>query len=180
MRKIASRLIVAGLTATALTFGLTASVVTTASAAVASRPAAATLAGPTCHGTSPSCIGHDPATYGCVISATKESANSFGTVWEQFSNNCDAKWAWGQLTPRSIQNGYKFETAIGTSDNTQYMCAPGPRDTGSFFEYCTGYDTGSAVATTDMVDGHKPATAFVYVFNANGVGVDELTATITN
>jgi hypothetical protein len=160
MRKTASRLIAAGMTAAVLTLGLTASAAITASSA---------LAGPYCHGTSPSCVGHDPVIYSCVISHTNRSpSDSYATVWGEFSNNCDSKWAEAQLTPQSVKNGYTMQFLISTDDGTQLSCTPGPSNTGNWKEYCNGYDGASTVGWTDMVDGHKAATAYVYVFNSLG------------
>lgn len=172
MRKTAFRFIAAGGMAAALALGLTAGAAGTASAVTASS----VRADATCHETS--CVGHDPVIYGCSVSNTTEKGNGFAAVWGEFSNNCDAKWAQGQLTPQSLQNGYTMQVAISTNDGSEYMCVPGPSNTGMPKEFCNSYDGASSVAYTDMVDGHLAATAIVYVYNTFHHQIDQITVPI--
>jgi hypothetical protein len=50
----------------------------------------------------------------------------------------------------------------------EYMCYPGPGNTGSLTEYCSGatYD-GSLWIYSDMVDGTNTATARVFVYTCS-------------
>ena len=75
-----------------------------------------------------------------------------------------------------MQNHDTMEVAIGTDDNpeSEFMCVPGPSDTGQSDEYCTGHDGASSVAYTDMVYGHLPATAIVYVYGPTGHQIDQI------
>jgi len=175
MRKTASRLIAAGLTAAALTLGLTVGAVTTASAAATAPQAPAALGGPSCHDAS--CHGHDPSLYvgpdgqGCTASTvTAEKANGFVAVWNRYSNDCDANWGRAQLTPQSVRNGYSMQVVTTTTDSDlqhEHMCYPSTQNNvGSFDEQCDkGTYGGGAVVYTDMVDGTNVATACATVYS---------------
>lgn len=185
MRKTASRLIAPGVMAAALTLALTVGAVTAASARVAAPPAPSAPASLTCHGAS--CVGHDPRTYGCAVSYTTERGNGFATVWGRFSNNCDSKWARGQLTPQSLRLHRTMVVYIITTNaigTREFMCFPTLfANLGESTEPCIPsppfrYYGGSSVAFTDMVNGHKGAIAEVTVFDRFGDPVDTITVPI--
>jgi hypothetical protein len=163
------RIIVTATLAVGLPLGL---MTTTAASASAARPHVAINGG--CLGNNGYyCHGLDPYGQGCPISSTKTSTPSqsaYVTVWNEYSFNCDANWAQGQLTPTARAVGDSFQLAASTTDrygNKEFMCVPGPSNTGALTEYCYGYNIGgSGVAWTDMVDGHNVADAIGYVYNA--------------
>jgi hypothetical protein len=71
-----------------------------------------------------------------------------------------------------------MDVAIATNDGTEFMCYPGPSDTGQPKEYCTGNYGGPSIAFTDMVYGQKSATAIVYVYNVRGRQIAQITVPI--
>jgi hypothetical protein len=174
MRKSASRRIGSGVVAAVLTLGLTTGAVT------AAGPSA--LASVTCHGAS--CVGHDPRIYGCSVSHTTEHGNGFATVWGRFSNNCDAKWARGQLTPQSLRLHRTMVVVIGADVDREFMCFPTLfPNLGESQEPCVPsppfhYYGGSSIAFTDMVNGHLQANAAVVVYDANNNPVDTIEVSI--
>ena len=161
MRHTAIRLLTSGLLASALVLGLA---VTSANAAVTAQAqlgVAATCYGFTCHG-------HDPVKYGCSISSTTSTSDNLVTLWNRYSASCNANWARAQLSPVALLLGDSMEVQVSTTDSHgsfEYMCYPGPSDTGQLQEYCTGHYGGSSAAYTDMVDGTNLATATAYVFS---------------
>jgi hypothetical protein len=144
---------------------------TTAASASAARPHVAINGG--CLGTNNGyyCHGLDPYAHGCTISTPVPDYTTYVTIWNEYSANCDANWAQGQLTAQARANGDSFQLAASTTDrygNTEFECVPGPSNTGSLTEYCydNSYITGSGVAWSDMVDGHNVADAIGYVYNS--------------
>lgn len=122
------------------------------------------------------CHGHDPFVYNC----SKESSTSVpvyynGTQLATLVNwygHCNGNWSQGQLTSAGHSAGDSFIIDISTTDsrgNFEYMCYPGPNNTGALDEYCSGSTYGgSAVAWTDMVDGTHITYSDIYVYNRSG------------
>jgi hypothetical protein len=175
MRKTASRLTAAAVMAAALTLGLTASAVTAAGATSAVPPARSALA-TICYGVD--CHGFDPAaTRGpdgnlCTASTVTggPTGNGLVTVWNRYSNNCNANWGRAQLTPQAVADHYSMQVEITTRDSSgknEVMCYPTlVSNTGNSAEPCdNGTYGGGSVAYTDMVDGTNLATACARVYN---------------
>lgn len=124
-----------------------------------------------------SCHGRDPSKnyYNCVASvgSTKSATayNSRGvalaTVKNIYSYGCVANWAQGQLTQAGLNAGDVIFVDIYTTDSQghyEYMCIPGPSNTGNLKENCSGFYGGSQLLYTDMVDGTNVTTAEVSVW----------------
>ena len=130
------------------------------------RPAlAATCKGYTCHG-------RDPVIYSCAISSSQSGSDDLVTLWLRQSVGCNSYWARAQLSAKAIADHYTMEVAVDSTDvkgQEEYMCYPGPGNTGDLREYCTGNYGGPLPAYTDMVDGsYTVALAIVYVFTPSG------------
>ena len=169
MVKTASRIIGSGLVTAALTLGLTTA---TASAAVAAPQAHSAVVSKTCWDTS--CIGHDPQVYGCSASSTTTVQNAYAILWNRYSGNCDTNWGRAQLKALALNDHFSMDVAIQTADKKEFMCVPGPSDTGQMNEYCNGSYGGPNISWTDMVDGSQLTTAFVYIYNALGRQLTQL------
>jgi hypothetical protein len=164
MVKTASRIIGSGLVTAALTLGL---MTATASAAVAAAPGAhSALATKTCW--DKGCIGHDPQVYGCSAATTTTVQNAYAILWNRYSGNCDTNWGRAQLKTLALNDHFSMNVAIQTADGKEFMCVPGPSDTGQMNEYCNGSYGGPNISWTDMVDGQQLTTAYVYIYNALG------------
>ena len=170
MRHMTARLIVSALIALGLplcAMGAAASAATMTH----SRPAVTA----TCSGTG--CIGRDPVTYNCSISASKQVNDPSVTVWIRSSAGCAAKWGRAQLTGTALSNGWTMEVAVFNS--ADFMCYPGPSNTGDPNEYCTGTYGGSLPAYTDMVaSAQGTATAIAYLYNRFGKYIREVSVSL--
>jgi hypothetical protein len=153
---------------------LAALVLTLGAAVVMAAPASA--AG--CSGVT--CIGHDPDVEGCASSSITSAAAYSGStklanLWNKFSAACDANWSSAQLTSAAINSGDRLFVEITTIDrngNEDFMCYPGPDNTGNTLESCWGYPNyGYCCAGypyTDMVDGYRVTQSEVDVMDADG------------
>lgn len=177
MYRTLKRLAVAGLVTVGMPLGL----ISTAADAATPHPGTAHVASvnPTpavsCYGYS--CHGHDPYRYGCSKSSdTTAPANYQGTqvatLWNWYSVQCNANWSEGALTTAGLNAGDSIIIDISTTDSHgywEYMCYPGPDDTGALLEYCSGaHYGGAATAWTDMVDGTNKTVSDLYVYDRNG------------
>jgi hypothetical protein len=134
-------------------------------------------AGPAVSCYADTCHGHDPVIYNCSVSSTASSSDANVTVWRRWSGNCDASWARAQLSAAAISNGYTMEVAASTTNRygqDEFMCYPGPSNTGALNEYCTGTYGGSLPAYTDMVDSKNLVTAIAYIYNRLGRFIDQV------
>lgn len=137
----------------------------------------------TCYGAS--CAGHDPVIYGCsashtVSAAAKLNGVTLATIQNRFSSGCDTNWGRAQLSPAGLQARDSIVVDVLAQDRNginEYMCYPGPSNTGHLQEncYCPNLSFcpsstygGSNWAYTDMVDGKNLATARVFVYNSSG------------
>jgi hypothetical protein len=118
------------------------------------------------------CHGRDPYGAGCPISSTKMATSSLVTVWNRYSIGCNANWAEAQLTAAAVNAHDTMWVYISTTDNRgnyEFMCYPGPSNTGALVEGCTNPRYGgSLLAWTDMVDGTNLTTACADIYNASG------------
>jgi len=167
MRHAAFRLLAPGVMTAALTLtlGLTA---TAAGAAVTTpaRPASTQ----TCHGFT--CHGRDPLTYHCSIWTTTSASDKLVTLWNRYSLNCNTNWARAKLSPLALVLGDSMEVKITTVDSKgkfEFMCYPGPSNTGRLLETCTGHYRGVLPAYTDMVDGTNLTWANAYVYHGSSL-----------
>ena len=85
-----------------------------------------------------------------------------------YRGNCDTNWGRAQLKTLALNDHFSMDVAIQTADKKEFMCVPGPSDTGQMNEYCNGNYGGPNIAWTDMVDGQQLTTAYVYIYNALG------------
>lgn len=137
----------------------------------------------TCYGAS--CAGHDPAIYGCSVTHTVSAAAqlngvTLATVENRYSGGCVTNWGRAQLSAAGLQAGDSIVVDVYAQDRNgvnEYMCYPGPSNTGQLQENCncpnlsfcpSGTYRGSSWAYTDMVDGDKLATARIFVYNSSG------------
>ena len=127
-----------------------------------------------------SCHGHDPNVEGCSVASTTQSSSSLAIVQNRFSSNCKSNWARGALTQTGLNNGDGIQVIIETQDSQghfEFMCFPGPNNTGALIENCSGaLYRSTTFAFTDMVDGTNITEAFVDVFDRNGNFIQELEA----
>jgi hypothetical protein len=132
-----------------------------------------------------SCHGHDPNVYGCSVSSTASAPANFNgtqvaTVYNRYSQNCNANWGRGQLTQAGLNAHDSIIVDVFTTDSHgthEYMCYPGPNNTGALTENCSGATYGgSAAIFSDMVDGTNTATADVYVYNSSGTFITSASA----
>lgn len=131
----------------------------------------------TCKGDT--CAGHDPNVYGCGrSSSTSANAASGGhtlaTLVNWYSSGCNSNWSQGTLTSYAVSQHDTEIITIDTSDSDGYefMCYPGPDNTGSDTEDCYGYGYGgSATAWTDMVNGTDVTYSVIYVYNSSGTEI---------
>jgi hypothetical protein len=124
-----------------------------------------------------SCHGHDPVVYGCSASSTttanaKVNGTVVATVQNRYAGNCNANWVRGQLTQAGVNDHYWIVVDIYTTDShgtNEYMCYPGPNNTGNLNEYCSGstYGGNTQFIYSDMVDGTNTATARVFVYTCS-------------
>jgi hypothetical protein len=134
-----------------------------------SASAASVCYGYTCHG-------HDPVIYNCSASTTltvpvKYNGTQVATLYNRYSQNCNANWGRAQLTAAGYDAHDSFLVEISTTDSlskSENMCWPGPSNTGNFMEACTGTYAGSLAAYCDMVDGTHVTSAYIQVFNSGG------------
>jgi hypothetical protein len=170
MHKALKRIVFTGLLAATLPLGLLA---TTASAATVTQAHVTPSA--SCYGYW--CHGHDPIVYNCSVSSTRSTSDGLMTLWNRYSANCNANWGRAQLSASARNAGYTLQVGIFTVDSHgqgEWMCYPGPSDTGSLAEYCNGSYGGSLVLYSDMVDGTNLASAEAFVFNSSGQEIDYL------
>lgn len=145
----------------------------------------------TCFGAS--CAGHDPALYNCsathtVSAVAQVNGVTLATVENRFSSGCDSNWGRAQLSAAGLQAGDSLVVDVFALDRNgvnEYMCYPGPSNTGRTQESCTctnlsfcpsGTYHGSSWAYTDMVDGKNVATARVFVYNSSGQWITQAEA----
>lgn len=93
---------------------------------------------------------------------------------------CEDNFAMGTLTSAGLKARDSFEIVIQATDvngHNEYMCYPGPSNTGSITEFCDGSAYGgSGNAWTDMVDGTHVTTANIYVGDSSGRFIGSATA----
>ncbi len=97
------------------------------------------------------------------------------TLWNRYSSGCRSNWARAQLSSAAVGAGYKLQIAIATKDSrgvNEYICYPGPSNTGLTYVACTSSYTGSSIIYGDMVDGTNLTQAFAEVFNSAGALID--------
>ncbi|MFD8479467.1 hypothetical protein [Kitasatospora sp. NPDC059673] len=127
-----------------------------------------------------SCAGRDHGAVGCWATDVKTAyvirdGVQLATVWNDYSSSCKANWSAAQLTQAARNAGYRLYVDIQTTDSNgarEFMCYPGPDNTGSLVEACTdwpysGY-SGSGAPWTDMIDGTNVTAARAYVFDSSG------------
>jgi hypothetical protein len=123
--------------------------------------------------------------YGCTASSTvtvpvKVGSTQVATLWNRYASNCNANWGRAQLTSAGLSAHDTFIVDVFTNDSRgtfEYMCYPGPDNTGEIEELCSGATYGgSAQAFTDMVDGTNTTTADVYVYNSSGTQIASASA----
>jgi hypothetical protein len=129
----------------------------------------------TCFGYS--CHGHDPVVYGCSASSTTTayasvSGTAVAEVQNRYAGNCNSNWVRGALTSAGVSRGYWIVVDVSTVDShgtSEYMCYPGPNNTGALNEYCSGstYGGNTTFIYSDMVDGTNTATARVFVYTCS-------------
>jgi hypothetical protein len=137
------------------------------------------------------CVGHDPLKYGCSISVTATTDAYYNGVqvawlWNRYSKACNANWSEAQLTTAGLNAGDSLTTDIWTMDtngNYEFMCFPGPSNTGTNPENCSSCSYGACSTTgngnfiyTDMVDGTKSTTAGVVVLNSGHAPIADVFA----
>ena len=118
----------------------------------------------------------------------------FGGLWLlcvlHGSSQCDGQWRCGchgpeplrrqlqrqlgpgQLTSAGVNDHYWIVVDIYTTDShgtNEYMCYPGPNNTGNLNEYCSGstYGGNTQWIYSDMVDGTNVTTARVFVYTCS-------------
>jgi hypothetical protein len=132
------------------------------------------------------CQGHDPSAYGCSTDSITgpvyvySGSTRLATLYNRYSIGCKANWATAQLTSAAISAGDRIYVSIKTTVGTlEFMCYPGPSNTGNRLEDCSGFPdngyNGPYQAYTDMVDGTYWTVAVVCVYNAgNQVGCNNV------
>jgi hypothetical protein len=124
-----------------------------------------------------SCHGYDPASTGCnkYYSTYKETDGALASVVNWYSTGCNANWAQGWLSASAYAAGDSMIVYATTTDShnpplSEYMCYPGPGNTGKLDEFCNGVYRGTSAspAYTDMVDGTNMTQAIVIVYDHAG------------
>lgn len=139
-------------------------------AGVSAAPAVAACSGYSCHGL-------DPIAQGCSATSTTGNSGSLVAVQNRYSQGCNANWARAELTQQGYNNGDQFIVWIDTTDshgNWEFMCYPGPSNTGQLVEACSGakiHATGWWY--TDMVDGTNVTHACVDLYDSGGNFIEE-------
>jgi hypothetical protein len=149
--------------------------VTFVGVAVTVFPAPALAAGCSSSG----CVGHDPNYEGCDWNSVNYAlyrdtdGAPIANVWNYYSYNCVANWAEASLTAAGKDRGFGLRVMIRTASG-QYMCSPGPDNTGQWVEACYSgsYYYGTDFAWTDMVDGALLTHAEVCVTKPDWHGAD--------
>src|ERR1022692_3386242 len=122
------------------------------------------------------CHGHDPVIFGCPASSTvtvpvKYNGTQVATLYNRYSSYCNANWGRAQLSTAGYAAHDSFLVEVDTTDSLghyEFMCYPGPANTGHLTEPCTGTYAGNLAAYCDMVDGTHSTTAAVQVFDSTG------------
>jgi hypothetical protein len=122
-----------------------------------------------------SCHGHDPFVYNCGYytpdSAGAYSGNTELAVLKNWYGHCNANWSEGYLTSAGLAAHDSIIITIDTTDSRgdyEFMCYPGPDNTGALVENCSGATYGgSSTAWTDMVDGTNITQSFIYVYHGS-------------
>jgi Protein of unknown function (DUF2690) len=145
--------------------------------AVLGSAGSASAATPAANCSGYSCHGHDPVVYGCTASSTTTanasvSGTVVATVQNRYASNCNANWVRGQLTSAGVSRHYWIVVDITTTDSHgtgEYMCYPGPNNTGNLNEFCSGstYGGNTTFIFSDMVDGTNTATARIFVYTCS-------------
>jgi hypothetical protein len=136
-----------------------------------------------------SCVGHDPQVYGCSWDtwvrnyAHDSSGTTVATITNWYSYNCHTNWGAASLTAAALNAGHTMYVEVTTVDThgvREFMCYPGPSDTGQTWEGCTNYPYsgygGPYLAWTDMVEGTNVTQAAVIVQTSGGSFIGSATA----
>ena len=136
-----------------------------------------------------SCHGHDQVIYGCASTSQVSSSyysgrNLMATLINHYSAGCDANWTTGQISSYAASLRWTFRVTISTKDShgiKEYMCWSGPNspnNTGAITENCPAppYYGGTVAESTDMVDGTNVTASSMYVYDAHGNLITDLTA----
>jgi hypothetical protein len=128
-----------------------------------------------------SCVGHDPDVYGCSWDtyvngyAVDSGYHTLANLTNWYSNSCHTNWVAASLTQYSLDRGYKMYLKIQTTDTNghiEYMCYPGPSDTGALQEWCSNYPYsgygGPYLSWGDMVEGTNYTYGTVTVRDGSG------------
>lgn len=122
--------------------------------------------------------GRDPVASNCAASSyvqdsIKDTAGHvWGTLWDKYSSGCGTNWSVAVLTQDAVNHGYSIFVDVSTVDRNgagEYMCYPGPSNTGALNEHCSGqHYSGTAYTWTDMVDGTNCTQGYVRLFDLQG------------
>lgn len=143
----------------------------------ASSASAASCSGYTCHG-------HDPFVYNCgYYTSVSKNVPATGTTLAVLTNwygHCNANWTQGYLTQAGLNAHDTLYITIDTGDsrgNTEFMCYPGPDNTGQLIEDCAGPRYGGPyTAWTDMVDGTNLTYSVLAIYDRNGNYITDVVA----